>query len=142
MYSKILVPTDGSSEAEQAVDYALDLAERYDAEVHVVYVVDDSVTPEKELMDSIRGEFRRRGEEATERILEKARLKNLETVREIAEGVPSEQIVDYIDENSIDLTVMSTHGRTGLKRVLMGSTTERVLRESSSPVMTIGPGKE
>ena len=59
--------------------------------------------------------------------------------RSITEGIPSAQIVRYAEENSIDLIVMGTHGRTGFNHFLMGSEAEKVVRRSSCPVLTIPP---
>lgn len=54
-----------------------------------------------------------------------------------SDGVPSEEILDYADANGVDLIVMGTHGRTGLPRLLLGSTTERVVRLFDAPVLTV-----
>jgi nucleotide-binding universal stress UspA family protein len=56
-------------------------------------------------------------------------------------GSPSGEILDYVAENEVDLVVMSTHGRTGLDRVLLGSVAERVLRRSPVPVFIVKPDR-
>jgi len=63
--------------------------------------------------------------------------KTIELKRFVARGIPAEEIVDFARNNEIDLIVMSTHGRTGLKHVLMGSTTEKVVRKAPCPVLSI-----
>ncbi|EHK02150.1 UspA domain protein [Candidatus Haloredivivus sp. G17] len=54
------------------------------------------------------------------------------------EGIPHREINTYTEENSVDLIIMGTHGRTGLDRVLVGSNTEKIVRTSEVPVMTVG----
>lgn len=53
-------------------------------------------------------------------------------------GIPHEQILDFTEQNNIDLIIMSTHGRTGLDRLLIGSVTEKIVRNSKVPVLTVG----
>lgn len=138
-YDRILVPTDGSEAASDAVDEALELAESFDAEVHVLYVVDTRLT-HTILGGEVVEKLEREGEEATGEIVERAEESGLETRREVIEGAPSEAILNYAEENGIDLIVMGTHGRTGLEKAVIGSVTEKVVRKSSTPVMTVRSG--
>lgn len=138
MYDKILVPTDGSKGAEVAVDHAAEIAEKFDAEVYVLYVVDVRARTTADLWANILGEFHEIGENATEEIAKNIEEKGLNSVTEVTEGIPHKEINNYAEENSIDLIVMGTHGRTGLDRVLVGSNTEKVIRTSKVPVMTVG----
>lgn len=62
-------------------------------------------------------------------------MKTIEGV--VAQGTPHQAILDHIDEHDIDLVVMGTHGRTGLDRYLLGSITEKVVRLSDAPVLTV-----
>ncbi|GAB3668861.1 universal stress protein [Halopiger thermotolerans] len=147
MYEKILVPTDGSETSEAAVDHAIDLAEKYEAGLHALYVVDTdsmSLTLGGEQLDRIEqgrfgemDEVRERAERATGYVADRAAERGLDTVEHISAGRPHSQIADYVDDNGIDLVVMGSHGRTGVRRALLGSVTERTLRSVRVPVLVI-----
>ena len=147
MYQKILVPTDGSDTAEAAVDSALDLAERYEAGVHALYVVDTdslSISLGGEQIDRIEqgnfaemDEVRERAEAATGYVADRARERGLTTVENVSAGKPHALIADYIEDTDIDLVVMGSHGRSGVKRALLGSVTERTLRSTHVPVLVV-----
>ncbi|EHK01907.1 universal stress protein uspa-like protein [Candidatus Haloredivivus sp. G17] len=66
--------------------------------------------------------------------------KGLASVTDVMEGIPHREINTYTEENvkKVDLIIMGTHGRTGLDRVLVGSNTEKIVRTSEVPVMTVG----
>jgi len=140
MYDDILIPTDGSRGSEAAIARAFDLARTGDATLHIVHVVDTSMEP-RDLDAGERDELRRHAEqhgmEATGRIREQAADRGLDAVRAVLEGTPSRQILEYADENDLDLIVMGTHGRTGTERVRLGSTTERVIQFADVPVMAV-----
>ncbi|PSQ00979.1 universal stress protein [Halobacteriales archaeon QS_5_70_17] len=147
MYERILVPTDGSDVAEAAVDHALDLAERDGATVHALYVVDvDAVEVGlgTEQVDRLRAgrlgemdELRERAEAATGRIAEAGAARGVEVIEHTAVGVPHRIVADYADDHGADLVVMGSHGRSGVRRALLGSITERVLRTTRRPVLVV-----
>lgn len=137
MYDKILVPTDGSEGSKKALEHAVNIAEKFDSQIHVLYIVDVRSASTQEVMLGMMEELREIGEESTEEFAEAVREKGLEAVTEVTEGVPHRGINSYVDENDIDMVVMGTRGRTGLDRVLVGSTTEKVVRTSEVPVMTV-----
>lgn len=137
MYDIILIPTDGSEEAEIAVDYATSLAEKYDAEIHVLYVADVRVSSTGDMWSNMLGALEEVGEDATERIAEQAEELGLEATTEVVRGIPHNEINQYVRENNIGLIAMGTHGRTGLDRMLLGSVTEKVIRTSEAPVLTV-----
>jgi nucleotide-binding universal stress UspA family protein len=133
MYDTILVPTDGSAEAEAALEHAIDHASRYDAELQAMYVVqtnDQSVA----LEDALREEGKRALDDAIE-LADAADVTAVERV--LGQGVAQEAILDHVDENDVDLVVMGTQGRTGLDRYLVGSVTETVVRHCDVPVLTV-----
>ena len=147
MYEKVLVPTDGSNVAESAVEHALDIAERYGAEVHALYVVDiDSMSLAlgAEQLDRIEtgrfdemDEVREQADEATGYVADCADERGLEVVEHISSGRPHEKVASYAEGNDVDLVVMGSHGRSGVKRALLGSVTERTLRETHVPVLVV-----
>lgn len=140
MYNRILVPTDGSEGSETAIEHAVDLARGYGASIHGLYVTDQrSYAGMAGDMDreAIREEEEEMGRQALDRIEDAATEAGVEITTALAVGVPHEQIVETIMERDIDLVVMGTHGRTGLERMLLGSTTEKVLRLSPVPVHAV-----
>ena len=139
-YDELLVPTDGSEAATEAIGHGLAIAEKSNARVHAVNIVDvidvamePSYTPPTELIEQLES----KGEAATEEIATRARDAGLDAVTEVHEGFPARDLLDYADEHEIDLIVMGTAGRTGLNRFLLGSTTERVIRHAEMPVLAI-----
>ncbi|QLD89561.1 universal stress protein [Natronomonas salina] len=147
MYERILIPTDGSDVAETAIDQALDLAERYGAEVHALFVVDTdslSLTLGGEQLDRIeQGRFdemeevKAKAEEATGYVAERASERGLDVVEHVSAGRPHEMVAQYAEGHGIDLVVMGSHGRSGVRRALLGSVTERVLRGTDVPVLVV-----
>lgn len=138
MYEEILVPTDGSPAADAAIEHAVDLADQYDARLHALYVVDGASYSSLEAGSEIVIEaLEAEGEEATERVAKAAEEAGVEAVTTVTTGTAYRTIREYVEENDIDLTVMGTHGRQGLDRYLLGSVTERVVRTSEVPVLTV-----
>ncbi|MFP8889194.1 universal stress protein [Natrialbaceae archaeon A-CW2] len=149
MYDTILIPTDGSQVAQHAVEHAIDIATKYDANVHTLYVVDTGamdVGLGTEQVDRLRqGQFgsmpevRERAESATNAVVEAARASgyDLEVTEAITAGQPHRQIASYADEHDVDLIVMGSAGRGGIKRALLGSVAERTLRTTHLPVLVV-----
>ncbi|WP_396613558.1 universal stress protein (plasmid) [Haloferax sp. S1W] len=140
MYDEILVPIDGSTGTEGAVVRALDLARISDATVHVLSVVDTSADPPglaARDRDELRQYSEKRGREATQELQQRASDRGLDTVRTVWRGTPHRMILEYVDENAIDLVVMGTHGQSEQKRRRLGSTTERVITFADVPVLAV-----
>lgn len=140
---KILVPVDFSPFSDKAVQYALFLAEKFEAEItllHTVLLFQEDIN-EEEHMKAYEGVVRRRLEERSAQL--DIQRKTVETrgirVRsELLRGISAaDTILDYIFENEFDLVVLGTHGRTGLRKWISGSVAERIVRLSPIPVMTI-----
>ena len=136
MFETVVVATDGSDSVQRAVDVALDLAERFDAEVHAVYVIDtmevDS-SPER-LRAEMRTALEERGGEALENVRNRAG-RNVQAA--VLDGRPAAEIGAYARTHSADLVVMGTRGRHGRDRFLIGSVAERVVRTCPVPVLTV-----
>lgn len=143
MYQNILVPTDGSDGAMAALEHGLELAELSGATVHALYAIDETESS-GQIIGTDAGRvverFREEGEEAVDAAAEKARAAGIDVETEVTEGSPHEVILDYVEEHDVDLIVMSTHGRSGVSRFLLGSVTEGVLRATDVPVLTIRRG--
>lgn len=140
MYQTILVPTDGSAGSELAVEHALDLARRYDASVHFVYVVDTDVVNHYAGIDAIEGvegALEAQGADALDAAAERADTGGLVAEQHVVEGAPHEAILDAITMVGADLVVMGTERKSGEYRRLLGSVTERVVRMADVPVHVV-----
>ena len=139
MFDRILFPTDGGDGADAAFDHVLDLAADHGATVHLLNVADtthDSVT---RIGGEIVDVLEREGEEIVEAAADRAAERGVETVTEVLQGGVPDTITAYAEEYEMDLVAMPTRGRTGFDRLLLGSTTERVVRESTVPVLSLRP---
>jgi len=140
MYSDILVPTDGSEEANRAAEHAIELGSNFDATVHALYAYEPahtSLPSEAMRNEKIREECLEWGREITDEVASKAREHGLQGVPETTEGTPHEEITRYADENGVDAVVMGTAGQTGLRERLLGSVTEKTIRTSNIPVTVV-----
>ena len=138
MYDRILFPTDGSEEATAVLEHAVDLASAHDATLRVLHVADtnrDSVTT---IGTDVLDVLEERGEEYVSAAVDRATERGVEAAGEVVQGDPHAAIVDYAASRDADLVVMATHGRR-LRRYLLGSVTERVVRRSEVPVLTVRP---
>ncbi|NHN48344.1 universal stress protein [Halostella sp. JP-L12] len=136
MIETVVIATDGSESVERAVDVALDLARRFDAAVHALYVVDESEVGSSP--EAIREDMREALEESGEAALDDVRERaggEVETV--VREGRPAAEICTYARENDVDLVATGTRGRHGENRFLIGSVAERVVRSCPTPVLTV-----
>ncbi|MFC2027110.1 universal stress protein [Chloroflexota bacterium] len=137
MFEKILVPLDGSELAEVALPYAEELMRRLDSELVLICVSESSEKPERRnYLDIIAEEIRQRAKKYQEKHPGKVVARPIpETI--VIGGNPSDEIVDYAEENQINLTIMATHGRSGFGRWAMGSVADKVARGLSKPVCLI-----
>lgn len=147
MYEHILVPTDGSEAAEAAVEHAVDLAARYGATIHALYVVDIDATNYSlgtEQVDRLRRgdldempEVKAEADGATGSVADAASQRGVLVEEHIRAGEPARAIRKFVDENDIDLVVMGSHGRAGISRAVLGSVAEKVLRRTHLPVLVV-----
>jgi nucleotide-binding universal stress UspA family protein len=126
MFNQLLIATDGSDCARRAAKYGIELADAYDAAVDVVSVY--------------RGD-EAQGQATLDEITDLAADAGVAADTELLSGKPAKSIVDYADEIDADLIVVGRRGRSGMRERLLGSITERVLRRSGPPVLTV-PGSE
>lgn len=141
---RILLPTDFSELSAHSVSYATALAERFEAELHVLHVVEEPAVAVPEyggiaVWQEYLQTARRMATEKLATLPDPQWSATHPVVRQIRQGTAFVEIIRYAREREIDLIVMSTHGRTGLKHVLMGSVAERVVRQSPCPVLTVRP---
>lgn len=149
---RVLVPLDGSDFAEQALEAALVSLESKKLHFHLVRIPETmtwQATPglgsgaaNYQMMETYMEATR---EEATVYLTEVAgRLegRGYEVTWEVRDGVISDEVVAAADEHNVDLVVIATHGRTGFRRLVMGSVAERILRDVSAPLMMVRPRDE
>ena len=131
---RILVPVDFSDCSKKALQYAIPFAKQFDAELVLLHVIDVTpIAPEVGFVDA-------QGiPESREELLclQKAIGKDVRSTTLIRTGAPYLQIAQTAVECQADLIIISTHGRKGLSRVVMGSTTERVVRHAHCPVLIV-----
>jgi len=135
MYDRILLPTDGSEGSRRAIEHAVAVADEVDATVHALFVVD---TTEYRALDGTTLEsIETSGREGLATVQRAAERANVEVETTVRRGEIDSEILAAVTDIGADAIVMGTHGRTGLDRVLLGSVTERVVREATVPVITV-----
>ncbi|WP_181691852.1 universal stress protein [Natronomonas sp. LN261] len=137
---RVLVPYDGSEQAEAAVEYVN--AEHGDDDVVLLHVLDFveagyGAAPEA-AMAGYWDEWYEQAEESSEELLEgAANAVDADVETETVVGSPARAIIEYVDENGIDAVVIGSHGRDGISRILLGSVAETVVRRSPVPVTVV-----
>lgn len=137
MYDRILLPTDGGPSSKNAVAQALELADTFDATLYAISVVDQTIVPPDVRTDILYDELEDECVEAVETVETAASERGIDVQTFVEHGTPYKIILDYADELDVDCIVMGTHGRKGLDRYLLGSVTEKVVRLSTVPVLTV-----
>jgi nucleotide-binding universal stress UspA family protein len=142
MYDDILVPVTAESNETRVLYHVGELVTAIDADVTLLAVADttrESVTVvDGDVVDALESEGRQALDDAAD-VLESL---GLDPQTEVVQGAPAETIVDYADRYEYDLVAMATHARTGLRRYLLGSVTEKVVRLSPVPVLTARANEE
>ncbi len=142
LYKRIVVPLDGSPLAEEALDQAMELAKRVDIPIHLVRVVDTYRTQavpatgmalDYSLLAELAEEELEDARSYMKEQTDKLTAEGLTATGEVLHGPIAQQIVDAANEE--DIIVMSSHGRTGIKRWFLGSVAEEVMRRAKCPVL-------
>ena len=140
---RILVPTDFSACALSAVRYAAELADKFAAELVLLHVVSDAVlalpdavmpTPATDLHALTEA-----GKAGLADLIAAEKLERLNPRPEVRLGSPAAEIIAAATDLHADLVCISTHGRGGIARVLLGSVAELVVRQAPCPVLTVRP---
>lgn len=142
MYKKILIPLDGSILAEQAIESAIAIASKFTSEVHLVQVITNYLVPSYGIDYQVGETYRDVSLREANAYLENVKDRLLSDFDgdikvKVIEGLVAENIVDYADNQEIDLIVMATHGRSGIGRWVFGSVAERVLRAAQCPILMV-----
>lgn len=139
VYQKVLISVDNSEISSKVAEYGLKLASQLGANIAIVFVADI----EKANIDYETGrvpqhqivKLEKEANAAIDRIIQE--FPNVTFERYIPAGIPSKEILNIANNWKADLIVMGTHGKTGLKRLLMGSTAENTLRSSNIPILIV-----
>jgi nucleotide-binding universal stress UspA family protein len=140
LYRNILIATDGSENSQRAISCGIEIAKLSGATVHALYVVDtpsiisETWTAGKEMVHEL---IIREGKKVLSKVKKIIEDSGVEVKEVLLEGYPSEEIINFAENNNMDLIVMGTLGKTGLERFLVGSVAENVIRNSKVPVMVI-----
>ena len=143
-FQKILFPIDFSECSKKVFPFALEMAQKFDAKLHLLFVARDisyltTVDVAWELLSNTVAEVARAGENRMQAFCDKqlSDFPNYES--KVVTGDPADEVVKFANEQGIDLIVMGTHGRKGLDRTLMGSVADHVIKNAAAPVLTINP---
>lgn len=153
LIKKLMVPLDGSNLSEAALPLAAELSTVMEADVVLFRVIEQNIVitgPGLAMTRELATEY---GSPVIANPLKTLVFEYLKNVKEyfekkgikaymaIGEGQPADEIIDYAEANSIDLIIMSTHGRSGIGRWVFGSVTDKVLRAGNTPVLVVRPGE-
>jgi nucleotide-binding universal stress UspA family protein len=131
---KILVAVDGSETSSKAAENAIDLAEKYGADLIVLYIVPTNLKS-SEIFDLAK----QNGQKIVDEVKHEASARRLNVQTELLWDVGSitKAIVEYSEKNNVNLIVLGTRGISGIKRMLLGSTASGVVTYSHCPVMVV-----
>lgn len=138
----ILFATDFSEGSKNALPYAVDLAKRYEAKLILMHVIYDVARSTGWYIPHISvEEVYNDLEKSAKSELEKTYVEEMRGYKDIErvvmKGIPYEEITRFAETNKIDMIVLATHGRTGIDRLLFGSTAEQVVRYAPCPVLSV-----
>ena len=143
IFKKILIATDGSKRTQSAVETGIELARQHKSKIYAVYVV-DTVTftsiPMDVTWENMYQLLKDEGEDAVKVVKDFAPDVDVET--RVLEGNPAIEITKFASDNGVDLIVVGTLGKSGIDRILLGSTAEKVIRIANCPVLVIKSSKK
>ncbi|MFQ5647559.1 MAG: universal stress protein [bacterium] len=145
---KIAIPIDFSEYSQKALIYALSIAEQFKSEVHLLTVLDDRVYDDRRLavytLDELIKDRLKQQDEDLDAMIKEVLMpsqKKIKLKKVVKIGIPFSEIIKYAEEELIDLIIQGSHGRTGIAHLLVGSTTEKVIRKAPCPVLVVRPSE-
>jgi nucleotide-binding universal stress UspA family protein len=140
MFSKLLVPVDGSENSVRALEAAIFLSKKIDAHVAVMHVMEKPPTlyihPQKELEELLRN-YRKEGEQILEKCEEIGNRNGVELQKVMIEGDVAPKIIKFAEKELFDMIVMGHRGSGRFKEMVLGSVSEKVLRQAKHSVLII-----
>ena len=147
MFKKILLPTDGSEASDRAGEFAISSADPDGSDIIVLNVIDVDYLkslPQRDLIKKIDDHLWEEGKKALEKFKNKIKdekcagnCKNIKLITMIKEGKPEDVILKTASDEGVDHIIMGKSGKDSLEKFLVGSTTERVVRDSKVPVSVV-----
>ena len=137
MIRKILLAYDGSEPSKKASEYALDIAQKYAAQVFVVSVARPPEMGEDVETEAVIENSRAYHGKLLASVIHLAATRKIEVECEVAVGHPAEQIMYSADRHDVDLIVMGHRGKTVFRRLLMGSISKQVVQHANQPVLVV-----
>ena len=138
MYDRILLPTDGNNNAQIAAKRAIRTAEREDAALHVLYVVEKSQDdPTQKGRDEHIAEQLNEGRDVVDEIVGQAKNEGVDTTSTVEDGVVRTMIEKYADEHEIDLITIGSTGASGATEKLLGTVSKYVVNEAPADVLVV-----
>lgn len=146
VFHSILIPTDLSPHAYNAFEFAKTLASDKSANLHLLYVVSLPELPEtiRQMRehDHLITEMTRIAEEELHKLVQEAQAAGFQAYAHVIEGVPSEAILDYVENHAIDIIVQGKHDKNFLERLIFGSASETIIRKAPCPVIVVPEPKQ
>ncbi|UCH85665.1 MAG: universal stress protein [Candidatus Latescibacterota bacterium] len=141
-FKNIIVPTDFSEHSLRAIDYGIEIAEKFASHLTLVYVIEPLLQAADLTWTTVDFEELNRAHKSSadqqlKQILDERIPKAVPCDTAILYGKPFVEILKYAKEENADLIVMATHGRGAITHILMGSTAEKVVRKAPCPVLTV-----
>lgn len=147
MYEKILIPTDGSECSFKASEHAALIASQNNAEIIILNVleihslaglpVEEFARKVNEFFKSESGKILEKTSNKIKDYIDNKKLNEVKITTKTIEGSPADMIVQFVEQENIDLIVMGASGKHGVERFLLGSVTEKVVRHAPCPVLTV-----
>ncbi len=148
MYTKILVPLDGSETSESSLPHVKAIALGCGVpDVILLMIVEPVFNQEagttdmvgRDLMAKVEEENKEKNRVYLNRLVGGFTAEGIHTSAALGYGKPADEIIDFAEKHNVDLIVMCTHGRSGITRWVLGSVAEKVVRHSPVPVLTVSP---
>lgn len=137
-FRRIAVATDFGAASARALELASQLAAQYQAELVVLHAIEAftppypiGLVPDRETVDAA-------ARKELDGEVERAKSKGIAAEGVLLHGEPPERIIDFVENNLVDLLVVGTHGRKGVSRWMLGSAAEKIVRACKTPVLTVG----
>ena len=145
MYKTILVPLDGSKLSESILEHVVTIVNGCEAPQVVLFRVRDPL--DKQVREKLSADiatmlddaYREEAVEYLDKIGTILEAKGITADKVVKSGKPAEEIIRYAETNAVDLIIMSTHGRSGISRLMLGSVAERIIRQSDIPILLNHP---
>ncbi|MBI5459128.1 universal stress protein [Methanobacterium sp.] len=130
MFNTIMVPTDGSDYSKKAEDTALFLAKKLGSNVVAVHIIDEKLIYPYEVLEE-------EGKAILQEVQKKGKEMDVEVLEILIVGNPTHDMAKITEKTGADLVVISTHGKTGLEKLIMGSVAENALKKVPVPVLLV-----